>query len=119
MMNTKTFHWITLVIGVSIAILGYRAWDAAIFSSHASRHLLAKSPYRNSHHVHDIAGVLPEQDLPRFEQYMNWIMQESDVDVRFVFVKDTGEKTIEQLAVDLVDELRIPGKLQVFLHPSS
>jgi hypothetical protein len=41
---------------------------------------------------------------------MNWIMQESDVDVRFVFVKDTGEKTIEQLAVDLVDELRIGGK---------
>jgi hypothetical protein len=57
-----------------------------------------------------MAGVLPAQDVPRFEQYMDWILRESDVDVRFAFVQDTGSRTIEQLAVDMVDEMRIGGK---------
>jgi len=61
-------------------------------------------------HVFDMAGVLPAQDVPRFEQYMDWIQRESDVDVRFAFVGDTGDRTIEQFAVDVVDEMRIGGK---------
>jgi len=61
-------------------------------------------------HVYDMAGVLPAEDVPRFEQYMGGILLESGVDVRFAFVADTGSRSLEQLAVDMVDELRIGGK---------
>ncbi len=61
-------------------------------------------------HVLDRAGVIPPQDLPRFEQYMGWIMRESGVDVRFVFLSDIGGKSIETLAVDLMDQLQIGGR---------
>lgn len=37
-------------------------------------------------------------------------MRESGVDVRFVFLPNTGGKTIETLAVDLMDELQIGGR---------
>jgi hypothetical protein len=61
-------------------------------------------------HVYDMAGVLPAEDVPRFEDYMGGILRESDVDVRFAFVSGTGERSIEQLAVDMVSEMRIGGK---------
>jgi uncharacterized membrane protein YgcG len=63
-----------------------------------------------SSHVLDRAGVIPLQDLPRFEQYMRWIMRESGVDVRFVFLPDTGGKSIELLAAELMDQLQIGGR---------
>jgi uncharacterized membrane protein YgcG len=61
-------------------------------------------------HVLDRAGVIPPQDLPRFEQYMGWIMRESGVDVRFVFLSDIGGQSIETLAADLMDQLQIGGR---------
>lgn len=61
-------------------------------------------------HVHDIAGALPGADLPLFEQYMDQIHDESDIDVRFVFVPNTGTETLENLAVKVVDQLRIGGR---------
>ena len=39
-------------------------------------------------HVYDMAAALSPGDLPRFEDYMSWIMHESDVDVRFVFLRN-------------------------------
>lgn len=64
----------------------------------------------SAHHVYDEAHVLPLQDVPRFEQYMNWIARESDVDLRLVFVAGTHGRTIEQLATEKFDELRIGGR---------
>lgn len=61
-------------------------------------------------HVYDAAGALPPADVPRFEDYMRWIQRESDVDIRFVFVAGTGERTIEALAADVVDQLKIGGR---------
>lgn len=61
-------------------------------------------------HVLDRAGVIPPQDLPRFEQYMGWIMRESGLDIRFVFLPGTGDKSIEMLATDLMDQLQIGGR---------
>lgn len=54
--------------------------------------------------------MIPPQDLPRFEDYMGWIMRESGVDVRFVFLPNTGGKEIDMLAADLMDELQIGGR---------
>lgn len=60
--------------------------------------------------VFDAAGVLPPADVPRFEQYMGHIHRESDVDVRFVFVRDAGGRRLEDLATSLVAELGIGGR---------
>ena len=61
-------------------------------------------------HVLDKAGVIPREDLPRFEQYMSWIMRESGVDIRFVFLPEIRDKSIEKTATDLMDQLRIGGR---------
>ena len=108
-MTIVSIRWAVLIFAVAVSVIGYSAWKA-VSSNDSIGRLLGMSHHKNSHHVYDNAGVLPQQDLPRFEQYMDWIMVESDVDVRFVFVRGTGEKTIEQLAVDTVDEMRIGGK---------
>lgn len=61
-------------------------------------------------HVLDKVGVIPPQDVTRFEQYMRWVMRESGVDVRFVFLPDTDGKPIETVAVELMDQLGIGGR---------
>jgi uncharacterized membrane protein YgcG len=57
--------------------------------------------------VYDEAGILPATDVPRFEEYLKWIFTESDVDVRLLFVKDLGGLSIEEAAIDRMQELRI------------
>jgi uncharacterized protein len=61
------------------------------------------------HHVDDQAAFLPEEDIPRFESYMHHIRNESGVDLRFVFVKGVGKRSLEEAAVALVEERRIGG----------
>lgn len=62
------------------------------------------------HHFYDYAGLMPFEDRVKFEQYLTLIYQESDIDLRFMFVKGTGAKSIEELAVEKVAEYRIGGK---------
>lgn len=61
-------------------------------------------------HVRDDAGALPEEDRWRLDAYSRWVFRESDVDMRFVFVNGTGERTTEQFALDTVEALGIGGK---------
>lgn len=61
-------------------------------------------------HVYDAAGALSASDLPRFEDYMRSILRESDVDIRFAFIAGTGKRSIEEVATDVVGELRIGGR---------
>ncbi len=100
-----------VIVGIVLMVTSYTIWQSRsseVLPIPEKQHPI--KPVRAvKRHVQDIAGVLPSQDLPRFEQYMEWIVRESDVDVRFVFVRGTGEKSLEQLAVDLVDEMRIGG----------
>ena len=58
----------------------------------------------------DRTGVIPVSDLPRFEQYLGWVMRESGVDLRFVFIPGSGGRPIETLATELMDELKIGGR---------
>lgn len=64
----------------------------------------------STRHVYDEAGVLPKGDVARFEEYTGYILRESDIDVRLVFVKSTGDKTIEDCAIEKVQELGIGRK---------
>jgi hypothetical protein len=60
--------------------------------------------------VYDEASVLDKEDVRSFENYTKWIFRESDIDIRLVFVKDMGDRTIEELAVEKVQELGIGRK---------
>jgi uncharacterized protein len=110
--------WIRIVLAALVIGLIVTAWKRSADSPQATKVAstpakarLVSCPGGNAcRHVFDMAGVLPPSDVPRFEQYMDWIQRESDVDVRFAFVRDTGSRTIEELAVDMVDEMRIGGK---------
>lgn len=68
------------------------------------------SPAKPRQHVMDRTGVIPPQDLPRFEQYLGHILRESGIDLRIAFVPDTGGKPIGQLAADMMDQLGIGGR---------
>lgn len=89
---------------VLIAALGLFIFKPALFPHRTA------APETAHHHVLDKAGVIPPGDLPRFEQYMNWIMRESGVDIRFVFLPDIGDTPIEMLAADLMDQLGIGAR---------
>ncbi|GEM_PF-985173 len=60
-----------------------------------------------SQRVHDKAGVLSSGDIPRFEEYLHWIFEESDVDIQFVFVKDLGGLSLEDDAIKWMQDLKI------------
>jgi ketosteroid isomerase-like protein len=64
-------------------------------------------PAAAERHVYDTVGVLPRIDVPRFEQYMQWIQEESDVDIRLVFVPGLGGRSIEQVATEKMAEMKI------------
>ncbi|MGD9788476.1 MAG: TPM domain-containing protein [Sulfuricellaceae bacterium] len=69
--------------------------------------LLGKAPER---HVYDEAGLLSEQDRGKFEEYLAWVRKESDVDLRFVFLKDAGGQSLEQLAAERLTRLGVGGR---------
>jgi hypothetical protein len=61
-------------------------------------------------HIHDEANILPEYDIQKFEEYNNFIFNESDIDIHFVFMENAGDKTIDEIAVEKVQELGIGGE---------
>ncbi len=69
--------------------------------------VLGQAPER---HVYDEAGLLSEHDRDKFEEYLAWVRKESDVDLRFVFLKDVGGQSLEQLAADRLTRLGIGGR---------
>jgi uncharacterized membrane protein YgcG len=92
-----------IVIVIFVLMIGIYAFKHDVFNKKPDKSASVQA-YR---HFIDRTGVIPSSDVPRFEQYMKWIMVESGVDMRFVFVPDTGGKSIETLAVDMMDQLQI------------
>ena len=58
-------------------------------------------------HVIDKAGVIGASDLPRFEWLLDLIEKESDLDIKFLFLKTIGTATIEKVAVEKMDEYEV------------
>jgi len=100
-----------LLVLLTVLVVGFWAFypsnKPALFASVEHKTV----PIRGSErpHVIDEAGVLPQHDIAKFEQYLEWVFAESDVDIRFLFVPAITEKTIEELAVAKVEELRVGG----------
>lgn len=58
-------------------------------------------------HVFDKAGIISATDEPRFEWLLDLIEKESDLDIKFLFLKTIGNATIEEVAVEKMDEYGI------------
>lgn len=58
-------------------------------------------------HVFDKAGIINAPDVPRFEWLLDLIEKESDLDIKFLFVKTIGNNPIEQVAVNKMDKYGI------------
>lgn len=67
----------------------------------------ATSTRAKTSHIIDQTGVISKQDLPRFEQYLSYIMDESGIDIRIVFLPTTDERSIESLAREMMDEYAV------------
>jgi len=92
---------------VLIAVIVFSIWKYPFIK----RMVEAKMPgVFSARHVYDEAGILPEYDVAKFEEYTKYILHESDIDVRLVFVKSTNSKSIEELALEKVQELGVGGK---------
>lgn len=89
-----------VLIGIALAI----AWPYGKSQGAKGRRVA------RTQHVYDRAGLLNDYDRGKFEEYLRWIFTESDIDIRFVFVRGTGNQTIEELAVDTVEALKIGGR---------
>jgi hypothetical protein len=57
--------------------------------------------------LRDQAGVIPRADIRRFNEYLQWIFDESGVDIHMVFLRDAAGESLEARAVRMVEELRI------------
>src|SRR4051812_121146 len=64
-------------------------------------------PAAAERHVYDKVGVIPRIDVARFEEYMELIQRESDIDIRFVFLPGLGGRPIEQVATETMGAMKI------------
>lgn len=58
-------------------------------------------------HVFDKAGIIDTSDLPKFEWLLDLIEKESDLDIKFLFLKTINDETIETIAVEKMDKYGI------------
>src|SRR5437016_2067405 len=94
----------TLIFGVA----PFFAWERHSVRRSVENYL--RIMINRNHHFYDYAGVMPSRDTEKFEKYLEWIQQESDIDLRVVFVKNLGGKSIEEVAVEKIESLGIGGK---------
>src|SRR5205085_10284657 len=64
-------------------------------------------PAAAERHFYDYVGVVPRIDSSRFDQYMGWIQDESDIDIRIVFLPGLNGRPIEQVATEKMAEMKI------------
>lgn len=75
--------------------------------------LVVAFPYSQSEqekdhsHVFDKVGILSASDVGKFQQYLDFIENESDIDIKFLFLESIGSAAIEEIAVEKMNELGI------------
>ena len=94
-----------LVFGVLVPLIKQ---NPVIFQGVAERYLGVTTS--RDHRLYDYAGLIPLDIHPKAETMLSGIYEESDIDVRIMFVNGTGAKSIEELAVEKVEDFRIGGK---------
>ncbi len=60
--------------------------------------------------VYDETSLIPAKDVVFFEDYLKWIFNESDVDIRLVLVESLGGVAPEEAALDWMQRLGIGGR---------
>ena len=107
-MKIRLVIWTVVLGGVAVFLYATGIPVGYLLTQARTQYVCGMAGYCT--YVKDSAGVLPEHDVPRFEHYMQHIEQESGIDVRFMFVDDTGGRSLEEMAVDVVKDLRIGGR---------
>ena len=72
----------------------------------ASRRERSSRPQR----VFDESSMLATIDVSRFENYLDWIYIESDIDARFILTPDLGGLSLEEYAANRMTELGIGAR---------
>ena len=101
--RTLIVAFLKLLRAVAIGVIIFSIWKFSLVKE-IVRDFFA------TRHVYDEVSILAKHDFIQFEQYTKWILHESDIDIRLFFVKNTGNKTIEELAIEKVQALGIGGK---------
>ena len=89
-----------LAVLVMAAAVGAAAWRSSLFGGSPSRQGAVLDP----------AGLIPAQDLPRFNEYIGSILRESGVEIHLVLLRGLDGKPIEAVATQLMDQLKIGGR---------
>jgi hypothetical protein len=58
-------------------------------------------------HVFDEAGIISASDVPKYEWLLDLIEKESDLDIKFLFLKTIRPATIEEVAVEKMSDYGI------------
>jgi hypothetical protein len=104
--KTKSLSWTLTIVflkflrAVAIGVVIFSIWKFPLVKR-------IVHDFFEPRRVYDEAGILDKDDIRSFEKYTKWIFRESDIDIRLVFVKNTGGKTMEELAVKKMQELGI------------
>ncbi|WP_170245596.1 TPM domain-containing protein [Fodinibius salinus] len=65
---------------------------------------------RVDNHIFDKAGIISTSDKPKFEWLLDLIQKESGIDIKCLFLKTIRHTTVEEVAVNKMDEYGIGGK---------
>ena len=108
MTRSTTFGVLLCAISLSALWFWYDPHESnPVTQVSASEPISAQVRLPVNSHLIDHAGIIPSGDIPRFDQYMGWILRESGIDVRIVFLPSVSNKSIETQAVDLMSQLQI------------
>ena len=58
-------------------------------------------------HVFDKAGIISHSDESKFEWMLDLIEKESDLDIKFLFLKTIGNAAVEEVAIEKMDKYAI------------
>ncbi|MCW5208347.1 TPM domain-containing protein [Desulfobulbus sp. US2] len=97
----KIIGWV-LFCSVFLAMIFYKSDQNTEKHTVTGRHVVTG-------HVFDKAGIISASDVPRFENHLDLIEKESDLDIKFLFLKTIRPSTIEEVAVEKMSEYRIGG----------
>ena len=96
----KRTHVVLLVLSLLAAAVAVAIWKSAVPGGSPTRHAAVLDP----------AGLIPAQDLPRFNEYVGSILRESGLEIRLVLLPGLGGRPIETVTTELMDQLKIGGR---------
>ncbi len=97
--------WHTFLVIALLAAIFYKFGEN--IAQPQSQHQPQPGGHARPGHVFDKAGIISPSDSQRFEWFLDLIEKESDLDIKFLFVKTIGTAVVEDVAVEKMDDYGI------------